>query len=133
MESEYSENMKLQTAVGGAYILCEEGKTNFFSYQHDMIHGGINPRAIAGFREDGTVILMVIDGRQPAHSNGNSLLQSSLLMHRFAASDAILFDCGGSANLVLRDPARDSYTTANKPSDGKLRPIYNSLLVIAKD
>ena len=53
-------------------------------------------------------------------------------MHRFGASDAVLFDCGGSANLVLRDPDTDVYTTANSPSDGKLRPIYNSLLVVAK-
>ncbi len=141
MESEYTSADKiatLETACGGAYILCEEGKTNFFKLQYNIIHGGINPRAIAGFREDGTVILMVIDGRQPAHSNGNSLLQTSLLMHRFGASDAILFDCGGSANLVLRDPDTNRYTTANKPSDKDsngnniLRPIYNSLLVVAK-
>ena len=135
MESEYKGQAMLdtlETACGGAYILCEEGKTNFFKLQYNIIHGGINPRAVAGFREDGTVILMVIDGRQPKHSNGNSLLQTSLLMHRFGASDAILFDCGGSANLVLRDPATNVYTTANKPSDGKLRKIYNSLLVVAK-
>ena len=135
MENEYATQEKintLQTACGGAYILCEEGKTNFFKYQYNIIHGGINPRAVAGFDENGNVILMVIDGRQPKHSNGNSLLQTSLLMHRFGASDAVLFDCGGSANLVLRDPDTDVYTTANSPSDGKLRPIYNSLLVVAK-
>ena len=135
METEYADKTKLatlETACGGAYIICEEGKTNFFKLQYNIIHGGINPRALAGFDENGNVILMVIDGRQPTHSNGNSLLQSSLLMHRFGASDAILFDCGGSANLVLRDPASDVYTTANKPSDGKLRPIYNSLMVVKK-
>ena len=141
METEYASKEKLntlETACGGAYILCEEGKTNFFKLQYNIIHGGINPRAVAGFDENGNVILMVIDGRQKEHSNGNSLLQTSLLMHRFGASDAILFDCGGSANLVLRDPDTNVYTTANSPSDkdsngnSKLRPIYNSLLVLEK-
>ena len=135
MESEYNTDAMLatlETAVGGAYILTDNGKINFFKYQHNIIHGEVDPRGLAGYREDGTVVLMVIDGRQPTHSNGASLLQSSLLMQRFGATDAILFDCGGSSNLVLRDPASNVYTTANSPSDGKLREIYNSLLVIEK-
>ena len=135
MESEYASDAMLATlehAVGGAYILAEEGKTNFFKMQHSIIHSGIHPRGLVGFREDGTVILMVIDGRQPAHSNGASLLQCSLLMHRFGASDAMLMDGGGSSCMVLRDPDTNTYTTVDKPSDGQLRKIYNSLLVIKK-
>ena len=135
MESEYDSDVKLSTlehAVGGAYILAEEGKTNFYRYQHSLIHGGIHPRGLAGFREDGTVVLMVIDGRQPNHSNGASLLQCSLLMHRFGASDSILLDGGGSSCMVLRDPDTNTYTTVDKPSDGNLRKIYNSLIVIKK-
>ena len=136
METEYTDPAKrstLYTACGGAYILCEEGKTNFLKFQYDIIHGGASgPTAVAGFREDGTVILMVVDGRQPDHSNGATLLQTSLLMHRFGASDAILFDGGGSSCMVLRDPVTNAYATANKPSGGQLRPIYNSLLVLEK-
>ena len=135
MESDYSSPTALatlETAVGGAYILSDDGKINFFKYQHNIIHGEVDPRGLAGYREDGTVVLMVIDGRQEEHSNGASLLQSSILMQQFGATDAILFDCGGSSNLVLRDPETNTYTTANSPSDGQLRQIYNSLLVIQK-
>ena len=135
MESTYASDTMLatlDTAVGGAYILSADGKINFYMYQHNIIHGEVDPRGLAGYREDGTVVLMVIDGRQPEHSNGASLLQSSLMMQRFGASDAILFDCGGSSNLVLRDSATNTYTTANSPSDGQLRKIYNSLLVVRK-
>ena len=40
--------------------------------------------------------------------------------------------------MVLRDPVANTYTTANKPSDGaetgnnRLRDMYNSLIVIKK-
>ena len=82
--------------------------------------------------------MMVIDGRQPEHSNGASMLQCSLLMQRFEAAESLLLDGGGSSDMVLRDPYTNKYTTANKPSDGSdqgknvLRDMYNSLLVVKK-
>ena len=141
MESEYTTQAQLSTldtAVGGAYILTEEGGVNFYKYQHNIIHGEVHPRTVVGYRADGTVIMMVIDGRQPKHSNGASLLQCSLLMQRFEATDSVLLDGGGSSDMVLRNPDTNQYTTANKPSDGSdkgqnnLRKMYNSLLVIKK-
>ena len=135
MESEYATDEQLatlQTAVGGAWILNEDGHTVYNKAQGGVTHGGVHPRAVAGYREDGTVILMVIDGRQPEHSNGASLLQCSMLMQRFGASDSVLLDGGGSSCMVLRDTKTGAYTTVDKPSDGNLRKIYNSLLVIQK-
>ena len=132
MESEYSEDMKLEMAVGGAYILAKDRKTVFIKQQHNIIHGGVHPRALAGICSDGTVILAAIDGRQEQHSIGASLLQCSLLLHRQGAAEGILFDGGGSACMVLRDIATDTYTTVDKPCDGWLRKIYNSVIVIAK-
>ena len=141
MESEYQSNEMietLETAVGGAWILAQDGKTIYNKNQGTVTHGGVHPRGLVGYREDGTVVLMVIDGRQPEHSNGASLLQCSLLMQRFGTSDALLLDGGGSSCMVLRNPYTNQYTTANKPSDkdsqgnNKLREIYNSLLVIKK-
>ena len=136
MESEYDSDEKLATlenAIGGAYILARDGKTNVYKYQHNIIHGEVHPRGLVGFCDDGKVVLTVIDGRQPEHSNGASLLQSSLLMHRFGASASLLLDGGGSSCMVLRDPETDTYLTPDKPCDGQLRLIYNSILVIAKD
>ena len=133
LDSEYSEEMVLETAVGGAYILAKNRKTNFIKHQHDIIHGGVHPRSVAGFGENGNVILMVIDGRQPTHSIGASLLQCALLMHRHGASDSLLLDGGGTSCMVLRNPKYDEYLVPDKPSDFWLRHIYNSILVVAKD
>ena len=135
MESDYATDemiATLETAVGGAWILSKDGQTIYNKGQGSVTHGGVHPRAVVGYREDGTVIMMVIDGRQPAHSNGASLLQCSMLMQRFGASDAVLLDGGGSSCMVLRDTQYNIYKTVDKPSDGQLRKIYNSLLVIKK-
>ena len=132
LDSEYRDEMDLETAVGGAYILAKDGKTNFIKHQHDIIHGGVHPRTVAGFDDNGNVVLMVIDGRQPIHSIGASLLQCALLMHRHGASDSLLLDGGGTSCMVLRNPKTDIYEIPDKPSDFWLRRIYNSILVISK-
>ena len=133
MESEYKEEMDLEMAVGGVYILARDGKTNFHKHQHEIIHGGSGPRAISGFDDQGSYLLMVVDGAQPIHSNGASLLQSALLMHRHGASDSLMMDGGGSAGMVLRNVKNGEYLVADKPGAGWLRHIYNSILVVAKE
>ena len=79
------------------------------------------------------MVLMVVDGRQPTHSNGATLMQLSMLLHRFGVSDALQLDGCGSSCMVLRDPETNVYTTVDKPSDGHLRKVYNSLLVVKKE
>ncbi len=124
----------LNTAIGGAYILASGGSSLYYcnAMTGKVIHGTIDPHTMVGVCEDGTVVLMVIDGRQPKHSNGASLLQCSILMQRFGSDDVMLLDGGGSSNMVLRDPATDTYTTVNSPDDGHLRKMYNSILVVKK-
>jgi exopolysaccharide biosynthesis protein len=147
MESEYTENeaklQTLQTAIGGNLILAKDGKTVYYKSELIIDHGrpaiGPNgekifaPRTVFGYREDGSVVLMVVDGRQPTHSNGATLMQLSMLLHRFGVSDALQLDGGGSSCIVLRDPETNVYTTVDKPSDGHLRKVYNSLLVVKKE
>jgi exopolysaccharide biosynthesis protein len=138
MESEYppdaADISDLNMAVGGAYILAEDGKTIYYpnGMTGVIIHGVIDPHTMVGIREDGTVVLMVVDGRRKDYSNGASLLQCSILMQRFGSDDVMLLDGGGSSNMVLRDPVANTYTTVNKPDDGHLRKMFNSILVVKK-
>lgn len=138
MESEYppdaADISTLNMAVGGAYILAEDGKTIYYpnGMTGVIIYGVIDPHTMVGIREDGTVVLMVVDGRRKDYSNGASLLQCSILMQRFGSDDVMLLDGGGSSNMVLRDPVANTYTTVNKPDDGHLRKMFNSILVVKK-
>jgi hypothetical protein len=62
-----------------------------------------NPRTAIGIAKDGTLLLMVSDGRAPKYSAGLSIRETALVMKHFGAVDAINLDGGGSSMMVARD------------------------------
>lgn len=58
--------------------------------------GGINPRTAIGQRQDGTIILVVIDGRRPGYSIGTNLLELQNIFERYGAYNAANLDGGYS-------------------------------------
>ena len=61
-----------------------------------------NPRTAAGVTEDGTLLLMVADGRQPEYSVGLSVLETAEVMRHLGAQEVINLDGGGSSAMVVR-------------------------------
>ena len=119
----------LQMAVGGSWVIVKEGQYNPTTASGDMGNTA-HPRTLAGVREDGTIILAVIDGRQPALSNGATYEQSAAYMIWLGAKTAINHDGGGSSTMIIRNG--DTYRTMNSPSDGNLRRVFCSIQVIRK-
>lgn len=119
----------LQMAVGGSYVIVKNGQFNRPSAD-DTLGTTAHPRTLAGIREDGTIILAVIDGRQPSLSNGASYEQSAAYMIWLGAETAINHDGGGSSTMIIRNA--DVYRTMNSPSDGNLRQVFCSIQVIKK-
>lgn len=119
----------LQMAVGGSWVIVKNGQFNQQS-ANDALGTTTHPRTLAGVREDGTIILAVIDGRQPALSNGASYEQSAAYMIWLGAKTAINHDGGGSSTMIIRNG--DTYQTMNSPSDGNLRQVFCSIQVIKK-
>lgn len=122
---------QLQTAVGGQYIILKDGKifdiglgTKFGYTRH--------PRTAVGFNKNGDLVLLVVDGRQETLSNGASLGDLAGIMKELGCTDALNLDGGGSSTIVI-DDGSGQYLTMNSPSDGKLRKIQNSLLVLLPD
>ena len=122
----YADN--LVTAVGGSNILLSGGGVSdvdlgasFGSTRH--------PRTAVGYRPDGTVVIIVVDGRQPSISNGASLADLASIFWELGCSDAVNLDGGGSSTFILAG-GQGGYTVRNSPSDGRLRKIQNSLLVL---
>ncbi len=60
--------------------------------------GGLNPRTVIGQRADGTIIIAVIDGRQP-NSLGGTMSDMVALMTKFEAVNAANLD-GGSSSVL---------------------------------
>jgi exopolysaccharide biosynthesis protein len=88
--------------------------------------GNKNPRTAAGVTADGrTLILVVVDGRQPTHSVGLTLLELADLMIELGAHNAVNLDGGGSSSFYF--VRGDGSVVTNKPSDGQWRPVGNHL------
>jgi len=86
---------------------------------------GIQPRTAVGQREDGTIIFVVIDGRQ-AHSVGATLRDVQDLLLEEGCINAGFLDGGSSSSLV-----GDGGTVLTKPSspNGKERALPSAFLV----
>lgn len=121
----YEKDMRL--AFGASHQLLSAGDikdvglgSEFATIRH--------PRTAMGYTEDGKVILLVIDGRQPELSNGASLIDTALILESLGCCGAVNLDGGGSSTMILSEDGTD--TVKNSPSDGALRKIYNSVLVV---
>lgn len=114
--------------LGGGPSLVEKGQVNVRSREESIaadIAYGRAPRTGVGVKEDGTVLLMVVDGRS-AYSAGMTLKEFGEYFKRFGAKEAVNFDGGGSSEMVL------DRKIMNRPSDGGERPISIGLGVFKK-
>jgi hypothetical protein len=83
-----------------------------------------HPRTAIGVMRDGRIVLIVVDGRQPPHSLGMTILELGLEMQRRGAVDAMNLDGGGSSTLVVAG------RVVNLPSDeAGERPVASALVV----
>ncbi len=119
----------LYNAVGGSNIMLANGRvvdvgpgTEFGKTRH--------PRTAVGFKANGDVVIIVVDGRQSAISNGASLTDLAKIFFELGCTDALNLDGGGSSTFVITDK-NGSFKVKNSPSGGTLRVIQNSLLVLA--
>ena len=84
-----------------------------------------HPRSAVGWRADGTLLLVAVDGRQPGHSAGMSLAEMRALFRELGAAEALNLDGGGSTALVVRGQV------VNRPSDREgERPVANALVLL---
>lgn len=87
-----------------------------------------NPRTAAGRRTDGTVLLVVADGRNQ-EAAGLSMRELQQVMAALGCVDAINLDGGGSTTMVVQGEV------VNHPSDNRKfdpageRPVANAILV----
>lgn len=122
--------------VNGGPRLLGEGAADITAYAEGFVHPGDpsfyyhfgehrNPRTLVGVRPDGTIVLVVADGRYPDISVGLSFAEEARIMQAFGARDAVNLDGGGSSTMTIGS------TLANHPSDttGE-RPIGDALLLL---
>lgn len=72
---------------------------------------GISPRFAIGQKKDGTILFLVIDGRQPGYSIGATLVDMQNIMYEQGAEIAANLDGGSSTTLYYNGQV------VNKPAD----------------
>jgi len=123
----------LRWAIGGGPLLVYDGQ--IVDDPHSPVPGERdrrNPVVAIGISRDGRKALLAeIDGRQPRLSIGLTQPQLAAYMQWLGADQAMAFDSGGSATMVVRFPWRAFPSVMNSPSDGRERPVANALLVFS--
>ena len=126
---------QLRCAVSGREIYLREGELSELSLCEPFASIP-HPRTTVGIREDGTVIVMVVDGRLPEYSNGATIVDLGRLMQSLGAKRAINIDGGGSCTFLINIDGE--LTMLNRPADLVrptellIRPIFNSIQIIRK-
>ena len=116
-------------SVGSAGpLLVNNGRVQVESVSEQIasdIAYGRAPRTGVGIRADGTVLLVVADGRS-RYSVGMSLTELARYFVQQKAVTAMNFDGGGSSEMLVKG------RIMNNPSDGRERPVRVALGVFRK-
>lgn len=87
--------------VAGNLVLVENGRNRLQVDPKDPLH----PRTALGATADGTLLVILVDGRQAGISEGMTQMELADLLVEEGATLAINLDGGGSTTLVTRDEA----------------------------
>lgn len=113
-------------AISGRYHLVKDGSLV------SQTVAGVHPRSAIGIKTDGSIVTVVVDGRNALNSVGLSLKEIASVMKDLGAVQAFTFDGGGSSTMVTRDHGNDFVSFINRPSDGRERSVSNALLFISQ-
>ncbi|MBQ9764176.1 MAG: phosphodiester glycosidase family protein [Phascolarctobacterium sp.] len=119
---------KAPMVMGGGPLILENGKVNVRSREENIprdIAVGSAPRTAIGLKKDGTVLVLVVDGRSNT-SRGLTLQELATYFLRLGACDAMNLDGGGSSVMVINGEI------VNKPSDGRERPVSMAMGLFPK-
>ena len=121
LEQEEADNAK--HVIGAGPLLVRNGKAYVTADEEQFpadIAVGRAPRTAIGIKPDGSILLVVAEGRSVT-SAGLTLNELAEYMVKLGASEAMNFDGGGSSEMVLNKKV------VNKPSDGSERPVRAGL------
>ena len=95
-------------------------------------------RTAVGIKADGTVVMMMVDGRQAPYSVGMTMAEVGATMESLGCVQAVNLDGGGSSTFATqREGESENDTSAGltlrcRPSDGYERKVSNTIMVLSK-
>lgn len=94
-------------------------------------------RTAIGIKADGTVVMLMVDGRQAPYSVGMTMAEVAAAMETLGCVQAVNLDGGGSSTFATqREGEPENSTSAGlnlrcRPSDGYERKVSNTIMVLS--
>ena len=125
---------RVYNALSGNCFILEQGRTSA-RFSQDIDPDTPHPRTSIALDSEGrSMIIVVVDGRQPNYSEGVTLAELAEIVAEYGGYTALNLDGGGSATLVARDKSGKP-VVLNSPIDnripGRERPVANHLGIYA--
>lgn len=104
----------------------------------DLDNSTRSSRTAIGIKADGTVVMMMVDGRQAPYSVGMTMAEVGATMESLGCVQAVNLDGGGSSTFATqREGESENSTSAGltlrcRPSDGYERKVSNTIMVLSK-
>ena len=126
-KDDYTANKdKIQEAIGGfGAVLIKDGQIVTTD------NSGRASRTAIGIKADGSVVMMVMDGRQEPFSAGGSMVEIAQVMLDAGCVQAINLDGGGSTTFAAKPEGSDNVVVVNRPSDGYQRSVAATLVAVS--
>ena len=116
-------------AGGVGDVMVQDGRITD-STDWEYVNNGRAPRSALGVREDGTLVLYAVDGRQSGYSMGLSQMDLAEEMLARGCVWAVNLDGGGSTAMSVWLPGQSGVAIVNSPSDGRARSCATYLLLV---
>ncbi|MGN0189931.1 MAG: phosphodiester glycosidase family protein [Candidatus Cryptobacteroides sp.] len=124
VKATYNSSASVHPELTGAGVtLVRDGKST------PTGNSTVYPRCSVGYTTDGKVYFLVVDGRTDK-SEGLCYADMSEIFVSLGCDRAANLDGGGSAQLLVRNPANGAFEIRNNPSDGKERAVINAWAVV---
>jgi len=115
---------KVNYMISGGPLLFQKGEKGPFGEFHKEILEKKHPRTVVGKTSRGEILFLVVDGRNPHHSQGLTINQLVNFLEKYQVTDALNLDGGGSVTFYLQGKV------LNFPSDPSgERKISTALLL----
>ncbi len=88
-------------------------------------------RSMVGVKEDGTLVLVMNDGRGANNSKGFNDSEEGEAMLALGCQWAFNCDGGGSSTFITKRAGEDEATMRSVPCDGAERPTLNSVMIVS--
>ena len=119
-----------QVIPASSGYIVKNGVNQYPKENHSNDSSNSASRSVVGIKPDGTVVIMMNDGRQSPYSAGMSMYECAEVMISLGCSFAVNCDGGGSSTFLSQRPGEELAINCS-PSDGAERPTTTGIFFIS--